>query len=183
MPFPRARKKPEPLNESGLYEYAVGALSRRMRTVAELARLMRRRAEPGEAGQTNIDAVLARLKDHGYVNDTNYATSYARLRQENASFGKRRVRQDLAAKGVKAEVIAATLDAAYENVNEEALARRHLARKGVKKPTNDKESARIVRTLIRAGFSTGIIFKILKNWNASDQALAEVESIEDNPSD
>lgn len=183
MPFSHTRKQPSPLNESGLYEYAVGALSRRMRTVAELTRLMRRRAEPGEAGQASIDAVLARLKDHGYLNDTDYAASYARLRQENASFGKRRVRQDLAARGVKAEVIAATLDAAYENVNEEALARRHLARKGVKKPANDKESARIVRTLIRAGFSTGIIFKILKNWNASDEALAGVESIGNNPAD
>ena len=55
MPF-RARKKPEPLTESALYEYAVNALGRHMRTVAELTRLMRQRVEPGESGQALIEA-------------------------------------------------------------------------------------------------------------------------------
>ena len=81
------------------------------------------------------------------------------LRQENQSFGKRRVRQDLVQKGVHAEVIAKTLDAAYEDVNEEELARRHLERKRVKKPSNEKEAARVMRMLVRAGFSTGVIFQ------------------------
>src|ERR1700756_5350574 len=111
MPF-RAKKKPDPLNEAALYEYAVKALATRMRTVAELSRLMRNKVERGESGQGKIDAVLGRLKEHGYLNDADYAASYAKLRQENASFGKRRVRQDLAVKGVHAETIASTLDAA-----------------------------------------------------------------------
>ena len=178
MPF-RAKRKPEPLTEAALYEYAANALGRRMRTIAELTRLMRQRVEPGESGQAKINAVIARLKEYGYLNDADYATNYARLRQENASFGKRRVRQDLAVKGVKAEVIASTLDAVYEDVNEEALARRHLERKGVKQPTNDKEAARVMRMLIRAGFSTGVIYGILKRWNISEDALAALENPDD----
>ena len=180
MPF-RAKKKPEPLAEAALYDYAVNALGRRMRTVAELTRLMRQRVEPGETGQAKINAVIARLKEYRYLNDSEYAANYTRLRQENASFGKRRVRQDLAIKGVKAEVIASTLDAAYENVNEEALARRHLERKGVKQPTNDKEAARVMRMLIRAGFSTGVIYGILKRWNIPEDALAALENTGDDP--
>jgi len=182
MPF-RPKKKPEPLAEPALYEYAVNALGRRMRTVAELTRLMRNRVEPGETGQAKINSVIERLKDHGYLNDADYAANYTRLRQENASFGKRRVRQDLTIKGVHAELIATTLDAAYENVNEEALARRHLERKGVKQPTNDKEAARVMRMLIRAGFSTGVIYGILKRWNISEEALAALEAAEDGPAD
>jgi regulatory protein len=178
MPF-RAKKKPEPLTEAALYEYAVNALGRRMRTVAELTRLMRQRVEPGESGQLKINAVLDRLKEYGYLNDADYAANYTRLRQENASFGKRRVRQDLAVKGVHSEIIASTLDAAYENVNEEALARRHLERKGVKQPTNDKEAARVMRMLIRAGFSTGVIYAILKRWNVSEDTLIALESSDD----
>lgn len=174
MPF-RAKRRPEPLSEAALYEYAVNALGRRMRTVAELSRLMRNRVEPGEAGPAKINAVIARLKDHGYLNDADYAANYARLRQENASFGKRRVKQDLAVKGIQAEVIATTLDAAYENVNEEALARRHLERKGVKQPANEKQAARVMRMLIRAGFSTGTIYSILKRWNVPEDALAGLE--------
>jgi regulatory protein len=183
MPFGRAKKKPERLNEAALYEYAVNALGRRMRTVAELTRLMRNRVEPGEVGQGKIGAVLARLKGYGYLNDADYAANYAKLRQENASFGKRRVQQDLAVKGVRAEVIATTLDTAYEGVDEEELGRRHLERKGVKKPANEKESARVMRMLVRAGFSTGVIFAILKKWDVPDETLAGLESVEDNRAD
>jgi regulatory protein len=182
MPF-RAKKKPEPLTETALYEYAVNALGRRMRTVAELSRLMRQRVEPGETGQAKINAVIARLKEYSYLNDADYAANYTRLRQENASFGKRRVRQDLAVKGVKADLIASTLDAAYENVNEEALARRHLERKGVKQPTNEKEAARVMRMLVRAGFSTGVIYAILKRWNISEDVLEGLEAAEADPAD
>ena len=175
MPFGRAKKQSTPLDENALYDYAVKALGRRMRTVAELKRLMRSRVENGEQGQAKIDHVVARLKAQRYLNDTEYATSYTRLRQENQSFGKRRVQQDLVQKGVHAEVIAKTLDAAYGDVNEEELARRHLERKRVRKPTNDKEAARVMRMLVRAGFSTGVIFRILKKWDVGEEALAALE--------
>ena len=179
MPFGRAKKKPEPLNEAALYEYAAAALGRRMRTVAELTRLMRNRVETGESGQAKILAVVARLKEYGYLNDADYAANYAKLRQENAKLGKRRVQQDLTVKGVHSEVIAATLDAAYEGVNEEELARRHLERKRAKKPTNEKEAARVMRMLVRAGFSTGVIFSILKKWDVPVDDLAGLESAAD----
>ena len=179
MPFARPKKKPAPLDESALYDYAVVALGRRMRTVAELKRLMKSKVEPGESGAARTDAVIARLKEYGYVNDTDYAAYYTRLRQENASLGKRRVHQDLTQKGVHAEVIAKTLDAAYEGVDEEDLARRHLERKRVKKPANEKEAARVMRALVRAGFSMGVIFKILKKWDIDDEALAALESIDE----
>jgi len=179
MPFTRAKKKAAPLDEDALYDYAVKALGRRMRTVAELKRLMRGRVESGEPGEAKIDRVITRLKAQRYLNDTSYAASYARLRQENQSFGRRRVRQDLVEKGVHAEVIAKTLDTAYEDVNEEELARRHLERKRIRKPENDKEAARVMRMLVRAGFSTGVIFRILKKWDVDDEALAALESMED----
>lgn len=179
MPFGRAKKKSDPLDEAALHEYAVQSLGRRMRTVAELIRLMRNKVEHGESGQTKIDRVIVRLKEYGFINDADYAANYARLRQENASFGKRRVQRDLAQKGVKAEVISETLDAVYEDVSEEELARRHLERKGVKQPVDEKSAARVMRMLIRAGFSTGVIFKILKNWDVGDEALAALESVDE----
>jgi regulatory protein len=183
MPFSRAKKKSAPLDEPGLYDFAVKALGRRMRTVAELKRLMRSRVETGESGDAQIERVINRLKAQRYLNDTSYATSYARLRQENQSFGKRRVRQDLVQKGVHAEVIAKTLDSAYEDVNEEELARRHLERKRIQKPASDKEAARVMRMLVRAGFSTGVIFRILKNWDVDDAALAGLEFMDNDGSE
>lgn len=179
MTFGRTPKTKEPLDEAALYEYAVVALGRRMRTVAELKRLMRRRVEANDAGEAKVEAVIARLKEQRYLNDTDFAQNYTRLRQENRSFGKRRVQQDLIQKGVHANIISKTLDAAYENVNEEELARQHLERKRIRKPSNEKEAARVMRLLVRAGFSTGTIFKILKNWQVDDEALSALESIED----
>ena len=183
MSFGRTPKKKQPLDEAALYEYAISALGRRMRTVAELKRMMRSRVEENESGEAKIDRIVTRLKEQRYLNDTSYASDYARLRQENSSLGKRRVRQDLIQKGVHANVIAKTLDAAYESVTEDELIRRFLARKRIPKPTTEKESARVVRMLVRAGFSTGPIFKTLKNWDVDEETLAALESIdpEENP--
>ncbi len=154
-------------------------LGQQMRTVAEVKRLLRRRVEPGEAGEASVEAVVARLKERRYLDDAGYAQDYARLRQENASVGKRRVQQDLIHKGVHATVIGKTLDAAYENVNEEELARRHLERKRIRKPGNEKEAARVVRMLMRAGFGPGVIFRILKKWDVGAETIAELETVDD----
>ncbi len=87
-----------PLNEAGLYDYAVKALGRQMRTEAELRRLMAARVEPGARGEAAVAAVVARLKEHGYLDDQSFAETYARLRQENEKLGQRRVRQDSSAR-------------------------------------------------------------------------------------
>ena len=178
MSLSRTKKTPQLLGEEALYEYAVKALGRRMRTVAELKRLMRSRVEHDEGGEARMSAVILRLKERGYLNDLQYAADYTRLRQENEKFGKRRVQQELYRKGVHPELIGHTLDAAYEPVNEEALALAHLERKHVKPPVKEKETARIVRLLVRAGFSTGVIFKVLKSWNTGDEALAELDTLD-----
>jgi regulatory protein len=179
MPFQRAKKQPDPLDEHALYDYAVKALGRRMRTVSELTRLMRQKVEKEPTGQARIDAVIVRLKEYGYLDDASYAATYTRLRQENASMGKRRVQQDLAGKGVEKALIATTLETAYENVNEEELARRHLERKRVQQPANEKEAARVMRLLMRAGFSTAVIYQVLKRWNVEEEALTALENLED----
>jgi regulatory protein len=174
----RSRKPPAPLDEDSLYNYAVKLLGQQMRTIAEVKRMLRRHVEAGEAGDARIDAVIARLRERRYLNDTAYATDYAKLRQENASLGKRRVQQDLMRKGIHAEVIAKTVDAAYEGVGEEELARRHLERKRIRKPASEKEAARVARLLMRAGFSTGTIVRVLKKWDVEESALMAIESAE-----
>src|SRR6185437_3076238 len=148
----------------------------KMRTVAELKRLMRARVEPGESGATIIEAVVARLKEQKYLNDSRYAATYSQYRQSNEKFGKRRVITDLKTKGVHADIIESVVAAAYEEVNEEQLARQFLDRKRLKKPANERESARVFRMLVRAGFSSGTIFKILKQWNLDDEVLTVLES-------
>jgi regulatory protein len=149
-----------------------------MRSVADLRRLMQARVEPGERGEAVIAAVIARLREYGFVDDAAFAETYARLRQQNEKLGERRVRQDLKQKGVGSELIAETLEARYGQTNEEALAREHLERKRIRKPENPKETARVMRRLVTAGFSTGVIYKILRQWDVPEEALSALESVD-----
>ena len=180
MTFQRKPGKPRAfLNEAGLFNYATLALGRQMRTEADLKRLMMKRVEPGERGEAVIATVVARLHEYGYLDDAAFAETYARLRQENEKLGQRRVRQDLQQKGVNKELIAETLEARYGQTNEEALARQHLERKRIRKPENEKETARVMRRLVTAGFSTGVIYKILRQWDVPEESLAALDNLED----
>src|SRR5215471_6686685 len=128
-------------SETELYEYALGALGRRMRSVAELKRLLRQRVDSdSEIGRTLVELVVRRLKDQGYLNDAKYAAAYSAFRRDNEKFGRRRVITDLKVKGVHGEVIDKAVSAAYDEVNEEAQARNYLRRKRLKKPSNEKET-------------------------------------------
>jgi regulatory protein len=170
-----ARRK-TPYDIGALYEYAVQALGRRMRSVAELKRLLRQRVREQPAGETMVEVVIDKLKQQKYLNDTNYAAAYSSYRKENEKFGRRRVVSDLKAKGVHAEVIEKTVGAAYAGVNEEKLARDFLRRKRLEKPQDAKQAARIFRTLARAGFGTRTIIAILKKWDVEDEVITALET-------
>lgn len=175
MPFPRPKKKF--YSEDELYEYAVGALARRMRTVAELKRLLRARVETDtEYGQTLVELIIRRLKDHGYLNDSQYAAYFSSLRRDNQKFGRRRVVADLKGKGMHRDVIDKAVDAAFAGVSEEKQARDYLRKKRLAKPRDQKETARIFRQLARGGFGAKTIFTILKKWDVDDEILNELES-------
>jgi regulatory protein len=177
MAFARPKKR-EPVGEAGLFEYAVGVLARRMRTVRDLRRLMKNRAEEGEAGEQAMDAVVARLKELNYLSDTRFAADYTRLRKENEKHGRRRVQQDLAQRGVPKDLVTATLAKAYDEVDEVALAREYIARKRLKQPSGpdaQKQTVRVMGRLMRAGFSSSAIFKVLREWHLPEEAMLGIE--------
>ena len=168
--------KTRKLTDAGaLYEYAVGALGRKMRSVAELKRLLRQRVTPDESGEAMVEAVVLKLKEQKYLNDSSYASAYSTYRKENERFGKMRVITDLKAKGVHGDVIEKAITETYTGSDEEQLARAYLRRKNLKKPSDDKQAARIFRALTRAGFTSRTILRILKNWNVDDEVLTALE--------
>ncbi len=178
MAFARAKKR-EPAGEAELFEYAVGALSRRMRSVRDLRRLMKARAHEGETGERDIDRVVERLIELKYLSDDRFAQDYTRLRKENQGYGRRRVQQDLAAKGVDRELTATTLAAAYDDADEVELARAYCARKRIQPPGGPdapKQTARLMGRLLRAGYSSPAIFKLLRGWKVElDETELDLE--------
>src|SRR6201987_5111486 len=127
MAFGRPRKL---FTEAELYDYALGALGRRMRSVAELKRLLRKRVEADtEIGKTLVELIVVRLKDQGYLNDAKYAAAFSSYRRDNEKFGRMRVVNDLKVKGVHGDLIDAAVSTAFDEVNEEKQARAYLQRK------------------------------------------------------
>jgi regulatory protein len=173
MAFARGRRLE---TESELYEYALGALGRRMRTVAELKRLLRNRVDAeSEIGKTLVELVVRRLKDQGYLNDAKYALAYSTFRRDNEKYGQRRVVTDLKSKGVVGEILERAVAAAFREVDEEKQARAYLRRKRLEKPKDKKQAARVFRQLMRAGFAPKTIFKILRNWDVDEETLSAFE--------
>ena len=180
VPFPRPKRTYD--DEDSLYDYAVRALGRRMRTVAELKRLMRPRVPEGERGTLLVEMVVLRLKDQKYLNDSSYAAAYASLRRDSEKFGRRRIITDLKVKGVHAGVIEKAVSEAYSSVDEPALARAFLKRKRIKKPANNRDTARVFRALLRAGFGQGTAIRVLKDWKVDDDVLTALQEEPDETS-
>jgi regulatory protein len=175
MPFSRPKRKT--YSEEELYEYAVGALARRMRTIAELKRMMRARLEEPESeyAETLVELVIRRLKDQGYLNDSHYAAYYSSMRRDNQKVGRMRVITELKTRGVHGSIVNKAVEDAYQAINEEQQAREYLRKKRLQRPKDRKQTARIFRQLVRAGFASKTIFIILKKWDVDDEMLTALE--------
>lgn len=174
-----AFRKPKPLDEEGLMNYAARALSARAYTVSELKTRLKQRA----ARQEDVEPVLSRLKQAGVVNDRRFAGSFAEWRRENQGMGKTRVLRDLMARRVAPAVAKEAVDAAFEGVDEIGMIEAFLARKYRGKNLGvllqeQKELASAFRKLRGAGFSAGNSIRVLKRYAADAERLEEMEDSE-----
>lgn len=181
MPFGRSGKPKAPLDEPALLDYAVKSLGSKMKSERDLRRRLLDRASPDEEGAGAVARVLAKLKELGYLSDERFAADFTRLRQENDKFGRRRVQQGLMQKGIAAPLAAEALAKQYDEVDEVALAREYVARKRMKPPGGDreqkaKETARAMRRLIAAGFSSKAVWGVLRGWGADVEEVDVSES-------
>jgi regulatory protein len=77
---------------------------------------------------------------------------------------------------VHPELVASTLETAYENVDEEQLARAYIERKRMVQPKDKKEAARTMRRLIAAGFTPPTVFKVLRKWVPEEESLEGLDA-------
>ena len=159
-----------------LWVYALKILGGRAYSVGELREKLRRRAE--KAG--DVDDILARLKDHGYLDDRRFAENFASARLANDQFGKMRVLKDLRQRRVAHATAEKTVNKVYQEVNEEALIEEWIRRKYRLAPREglfqeDKDLASAYRRLLRAGFRTGEIVKVLKRFAKDPDLLDSFE--------
>ncbi len=173
-------RKKRPLEGEALWSYALKILGGRAHSTGELREKLRRRA----SRLAEIDEVIARLKDHGYLNDQRFAESFAAARLANDKLGRTRVIQDLRQRRVAPALAERATRQVYEDVNEEALieqwirrkyrlaAREHLFQE-------DKDLAGAYRRLLHAGFRTGDILRVLKRFAKNPDLLDSIEPPEE----
>lgn len=131
-------------------------LSAKPRSEAELrARL----SEKEWADAENVERVLARLKELGYLNDKHFAASYTASRLTAKPLGRNRLRRDLQRKKVAPQVTEQALNEAYGEGREEELIeaaiRKRLRLKG--RPTTREETKKLYDYLLRLGFGYDLV--------------------------
>lgn len=171
------RKRLKPLDEPGLWTYALQALAARARSVGEMRRLLARRAlEPAA-----VDSVLERLAGRGYLNDDKFSQAYASARLENQRFGRLRVVRDLRAKRVSGETALHAVNEVYAEVDENALLREQLARRlhAGSPPSEPHKLASLYRSLRRAGFAHTPILGELRRLKTDAELLDQLQEEDD----
>ena len=111
-----------------------------------------------------VQETLRYLTEAKYLDDHRFAEHWARTRAENKQFGTFRLRQELLGKGITESIIEQTLDTLFASIKEIDLARAVVEKKlpSMQDLDPEKRKRRLVGLLQRKGFSTDIIFKVIK---------------------
>jgi len=134
-------------------------LSHRPRSELEVKNYLRQK---GCAPQVS-DTVTAKLRSLNYLDDLSFAQIWARSRLESRGYGPRRVEQELRLKGIDARVIRDTMQQSLQHRSEQESARTILTKRfGSVDPKDTKAQRRAVALLQRRGFSSKVIFELLK---------------------
>ncbi|HXJ17537.1 MAG TPA: regulatory protein RecX [Candidatus Polarisedimenticolia bacterium] len=160
----RSRSSPRKLaTEQELYACALRALMRRAHSIHEMRAYLERRAEDSD----HVSRVIARLREHNYLDDTRYALDYARQHAQSRRQGRFRIARELRARGVPDRHIETALAVVFAETDESALVRARLKRhlSHARRPLGQRQLAGLYRSLLRAGFSADIIRAELRGVN------------------
>jgi regulatory protein len=135
-------------------------LARRDHSRAELERKLAPHAEdqPGASAQAQVAAALDELAARGLLSEARVAESV--LNAQGARYGSRRLRQTLQAKGLDAELVAATLRQA--RATELDRAREVWRRRFGTPPADAAERGRQMRFLAGRGFDGDVIQRVVQ---------------------
>jgi regulatory protein len=144
------------------YDRALDLLSQRPYTARDMRRKLIQKEIPAE----EADAVVARLTEAGLIDDAKYALAFARSKLLGSGASRRRIRDDLARKGVKGDVAAGAVEQVIvdEEVDTKAVieraARKKLASMGDLEPLVLRR--RLFAFLARRGYDPDEIIEVTR---------------------
>ncbi len=142
------------------YERALAFLSHRSRSVREV------RNKLIEVGYDEREAAraISRLIDRGYLDDIRFARDWATSRACGKHYGRRRLKSELAARGVAGEIIDEQLSEICSESEEERRAF-EAAKEKLKKMSAVEDAVkrrRVAAFLLRRGYDADIAFRVSK---------------------
>ncbi len=165
-------RAPKRLDSGKLLDYALRVLSGRAHSLGELREKLKRRAEKAE----DIDTVMLKLKESGYLNDRRFAEGFATSRLTNEGLGRMRVLRDLRQKRVAPKLAEQVVEQTFRETDETQLIQAWLERKYRGKPlgtllADQKTLATVFRRLRYAGFSASVSIRVLKRYAHAAEEL------------
>ncbi|MBI4400958.1 MAG: RecX family transcriptional regulator [Nitrospirae bacterium] len=155
MPPCKPRRSPVP-SAILIEQSALRYLARRDRTEAQMRAYLSR----GGASSAQIQNVISRLRERGYLNDEAYALRWAQARLARRPVGRDRLEAELLGQGVDRVIAARAVEQVYRELSECALARTLLEQRlGV---GNSWSRSRGESLLRRHGFSEETIEETLE---------------------
>lgn len=133
------------------FQRAAKLLAAKSRSRAELRDLLMERQG---ATKANVEEVLARLTEYGYLNDERFAISYASAKVRQRPIGRQRLKRDLALKKVSKETADEALDLVFAETPEAELIDRAIEKR-VRlrgRPENRTQAKSLFDHLLRQGF-------------------------------
>ncbi len=116
-----------------------------------------------------VEDCIKRLKELGYVNDDSFARSYAGYRVGSKPLGRARLARELALRKVSRDTIEGALDLVFDEVGEETLIDRAIARRvrAQGRPADRPAAKRLFDHLARLGFEYDLIVRKLRSLRAT----------------
>jgi regulatory protein len=168
---PQAEETNHPLDpakaRARVFQRAAKLLAAKQRSVEELRE---RLLEGRGATKANVDEVIARLREYGYLDDERFAQSYASLRLLQRPIGRQRLQRDLWLKKIDKKTADEALDQVFAATPEEDLIERAIAKR-VRlrgKPKTREDAKKLFDHLLRQGFAFELVRDKVRALSKSD---------------
>lgn len=155
------------------FQRAAKLLAAKSRSEAELPTLLTQ----GGASKADVDEVLARLTEYGYLNDERFALGYVSAKLRQRPMGRRRLKRDLTLKKVDSKTADEALDQVFSETSERKLVdlaiEKRIRLRG--RPTTRAEAKSLFDHLLRQGFPFELVTEKVREVSRKNLDYDELE--------
>lgn len=148
----------DPASPAALYQWAAARCAQKEYCASELTQKFRQRG----ASLSDIESVLARLEDEGYLDESRYARAFASDKFRFDHWGRVKITYHLRHKGISSAAITEALSEIDEEEYQENLRDFLQSRlRQTKAPTPAAARQKVVRAAVTRGYEAELVFNVL----------------------